>query len=401
MKLYTKPASYTAQKVLIAAEYASINITPVTEVTDKKIKELSALATLPVLETPEGTLVNSNAISQYVSLKSSSPEKLLGSTPFQKAQIQSWIEFSGNEVEVPAVVSTYSLIGWMKMSQVPFEKARKDLNKAMSTLESHLKSRTFLVGEGISLADITLAAALVLPFKVLFDAKNRKTFTSVTRWFKTCVNQPEFKAVLGNEQLCVKSLAPAGSQKSAPKSKKKVEKKAEKKAAPAPPAPKKKEKHYAELLPKPTMVLDEWKRQYSNAGDDCYKVMPWFWENLDYNGYSIFFADYKYADELEVEFMISNLVGGFVQRCDEIRKYAFGTLQILKAKDGNKFQIKGAWLFRGDSEKMMLDANPDGETYEWVKADLKSEVDKKKIEDLWCAWEEIDGMLITDCKVFK
>jgi elongation factor 1-gamma len=32
----------------------------------------------------------------------------------------------------------------------------------------------------------------------------RQPYPNVTRWFTTCVNQPQFKAVLGEVKLCEK-----------------------------------------------------------------------------------------------------------------------------------------------------------------------------------------------------
>ena len=366
-----------------------------------------------MLKTTEGALAESSAIARYVSETGTCSTALLGKDALERAKINSWLEFSANDIEVPATVICYPIVGWMALHQEAFEKAKKDLNASLRVLEGHLKTRTYLVTEAISLADITLATALLLPFKLMLDAKARKALPCTTRWFTTCVNQPAFIAVLGNTVLCTTALVPKGySEKSAPpkksgkdaKKSKETKDKSQKNGTEAAPAPKpaaKKPKHYCELLPKSPFVLDEWKRKYSNApGGDCYKVMPWFWENLDTAGYSVYMGDYNYNAELTVSFMVSNLAGGFVQRCDEIRKYAFGLLQILKKSD-NEFVLKGCWLFRGDSEKLMLEANPDAEHYTWTKLDTSDASVQQKVADMWCAWEKIDGLEIVDCKVFK
>ena len=39
----------------------------------------------------------------------------------------------------------------------------------------------------------------------VFEPAFRAPFPNVTRWFLTCVNQPEFKAELGDFQLCSKA----------------------------------------------------------------------------------------------------------------------------------------------------------------------------------------------------
>ena len=72
------------------------------------------------------------------------------------------------------------------------------------------------------------------------------------------------------------------------------------------PAPK--PKHPLEALERPTFVLDDWKRKYSNA-ETREDALPWFWENAKFNEYSLWQVDYKYNDELTQVFMTSNLIG--------------------------------------------------------------------------------------------
>lgn len=62
-------------------------------------------------------------------------------------------------------------------------------------------------------------------------------------------------------------------------------------------------------------------------------------------------------------------VGGFLQRIDYVRKYAFGVMCILKNSEG-QFPIKGFWIFRGqDIPQMMKDECYDLELYDWQKLD--------------------------------
>jgi len=163
----------------------------------------------------------------------------------------------------------------------------------------------------------------------------------------------------------------------------------------------KKQKSPLDSLPKSPFVLDAWKREYSNApGGDCYATMPYFWQNFDANGYSLFIQKYKYNEELSVSYKVSNLVGGFVQRSEDMRKYAFGVMQIL-GKEGGPMEIVGAWVIRGDSIAPLAEANPDCEAYEWEKITDFNDANKQKIADLFCSGETINGKPILDCKVFK
>ena len=55
--------------------------------------------------------------------------------------------------------------------------------------------------------------------------------------------------------------------------------------------------------------MDEWKRTFSNK-DKEKEALPWFWEHLDSDCYSLWLCEYNYASDLKKIFMTSNLVNG-------------------------------------------------------------------------------------------
>lgn len=90
--------------------------------------------------------------------------------------------------------------------------------------------------------------------------------------------------------------------------------------------------------------MDAFKRSYSNE-DTATKAVPFFWENFDKEGWSIWKATYDYNDELTKTFMASNLVSGMFQRLDKLRKTAFASVLILGEE--NNLSIEGVWVMRG------------------------------------------------------
>lgn len=140
---------------------------------------------------------------------------------------------------------------------------------------------------------------------------------------------------------------------------------------------------------------------YSNTHSDFYSVMDKFWPMYDKEGWSLWICDYLYNDENKKGFMTANLVSGFIQRSDSLRKYAFGNMSILKSESEAFYRVKGAWLIRGRSIQPMLDENPDASSYKWIQIEEDKEEDKKELADLWCASETIDGMEINSNEVFK
>lgn len=212
-------------------------------------------------------------------------------------------------------VRFYPVLGYLPNNPVVASQAKLDLASALKVLEDHLLYRTYLVGETITLADITIASTLVYPFKFVADPSYRQAFPNVIRWFTTLVNQPAFENVVGTVVLAEKELtfggvaptpAPAagaaagGNAKGgnqAPKEKKEKAPKAPKAEKPKEEKPKeekpkeekkkakkdededepepdyveeKKAEHPFKILDKtsPTpFVMDTWKKTYSNCAD--------------------------------------------------------------------------------------------------------------------------------------
>ncbi len=376
MTLYTHPGNFRAFKILIAAEYNEVDIDIPDFKPDKVIhvlikrcyvlldyqkltgecmlstvffqipdfKQLSPLGRTPVLKTPQGVIFESNAIARYIA-RFRRDSELFGSSFFDSASVDSWIEFCVHEVELPATVWFYPVIGYMPYVEAAVTKAKGDLLNSLKVLEDHLASRTYLVGEKITLADIVVVSALVYPMKLVLAPHYLKSLPCVVRWFTTCVNQPQFQAVVGNIELAKEELKPSGvpvaaaadgkKEKKQKKQQQPVEKKQkqqqaakpkEKEPAPQKEPPEKKELHPLAVLDKENpspFIADVWKKLYSNS-EDYNDTMAKFWDMFDAEGWSLWIARYNYNSENTRLFMTSNLVGGFIQRSDAMRKWAFG-----------------------------------------------------------------------------
>lgn len=51
---------------------------------------------------------------------------------------------------------------------------------------------------------LQLSAARFYPLIQVLEPSFRQAYGNVNRWFLTCINQPQFKAVLGEVKLCEK-----------------------------------------------------------------------------------------------------------------------------------------------------------------------------------------------------
>jgi elongation factor 1-gamma len=405
MKLYTYKGNTKAMKSQIAALYNGVKVqTPKNfemgkDNKDPEFLKMNPMGKVPVLETPEGCVFESNAIFRYV-MRSSLATSLYGATPLEAAQVDQWIDWSANELELAIGAWVYPILGYAAFDFKATEKAQKDVQAALKVLDSYLETRTFLVGESVSGADIAVACALVNPAKLVFDAAFRKGLPNVFRWFTTCVNQPEFSAVLGAVELCTEAKTAKPAKKEQAKKEKKQEKPQEAKPAAEKKKKKKKEEDEEEMdiateaagpkvvwenpldkLPKSSFVMDDWKRQYSN--NDWVVAKEWLWANLDKEGYSCWICTYKYGADFQMGFNASNLAGGWIQRLDACRKYAMGSLNVV-GRDKGQWNIVGAFIIRGNEDQIpeVFQRVDDCEHYVWEKVDYDNAAMVSKFEDL-------------------
>jgi elongation factor 1-gamma len=398
LKVYSDKQNPNLWKIQIAAKYNGVNVeVPEFNVeTDSKNSEFlkkNLTGKVPFLETEEGGIFGSNAIARYVAKLGKN--KLYGSTPFDAASVEQWIDFAVSEIDLAAAVWVYPIQGVIPNNANATQKAKGDIRKAMENLNKHLLSRTFLVGNRISLADIVVATSLYRLYELVLDSAFRKQFVNTNRWYLTVVNQPEVKSVIGEVVLCDKMQVAKETKAEAPKEEKpkKEEPKKEKPAA-KPKEPEEEEEESFEeakpkgpnpldLLPPSKMVMDEWKRTYSN-NDTRSVAIPWLWEHYDKEGYSIYFGVYKYNDELEKIFMTANLLTGFCQRLEKLRKYGFGSLVILGQEP--KLEIQICFLFRGQGIPAEMVECDDSEHYNWTKAETDDAATRERINQFW-AWD--------------
>eukprot|EP00549_Striatella_unipunctata_P011610 CAMPEP_0118695642 /NCGR_PEP_ID=MMETSP0800-20121206/13320_1 /TAXON_ID=210618 ORGANISM="Striatella unipunctata, Strain CCMP2910" /NCGR_SAMPLE_ID=MMETSP0800 /ASSEMBLY_ACC=CAM_ASM_000638 /LENGTH=414 /DNA_ID=CAMNT_0006594497 /DNA_START=56 /DNA_END=1300 /DNA_ORIENTATION=+ len=410
--LHAPAAAFRAFKILIAAEYNSIDI-EIADFDAAKVKTLSPSGKAPILETPSGTvLFESNAIARYVAKLRRDTHLMGNGSVYEEATVDSWVDFCANQIELPATVWFYPVAGYMPYKAEAYEKAKTDLASALEVLNAHLVDKTYLVGDAITLADIVVASALLYPMKLVCDKAYLKPFGNVVRWFQTCVNQPAFKAVVGEVTMCKKELLAPGQEakKEAKKGgnakKSEGKKKDKKEAAPAPPPAPKKVEHPYKVMDKESpsaFNMDAWKKTYSNA-KSYDEAMEKFWSTFDPEGWSLWFQVYNYNEENKRTFMTSNAVGGFQQRTDEIRRWAFGVMDVLGTEE-TLLEIKGIWLLRGDTVDHMINANDDANWYTWTKLSGKglapTDEVKAQVKGYWTEENELEGKPIQDSKVFK
>ncbi|KAI0830347.1 elongation factor 1-gamma [Trametes gibbosa] len=413
--LYTTPEQATGKRIRAVAALNGLKIDlPENYVHYQDNKKPEFLikfphGKIPAFDGADGfKLFETAAIARYVAALAPNTT-LLGSNIKEAALIDQWISFADSEINTHTTLIFQLVKGMITPYTKPIHTALAERQlRSLKTLEAHLSTRTFLVTERITLADISVASVINRAVNVTIDPPLRAQIPNIIRHFETIINQPQLKDIFGNVQYLEKALA-----FTPPPKEKKDAKPA---AAPAPKAPKPvkeeeeedddiprdepKAKNPLDSLPKSSFNLEDWKRAYSNmdtrgAGGS----IEWFYKNFDSEGFSVWRVDFKYNNELTQTFMSSNQIGGFFNRLEASRKYLFGSMGVLG--ETNNSIITGVLIGRGQDIKPVVDVAPDFESYEYKRLDLSNAEDKAFFEAA-LAWDlEIDGKKWADGKNFK
>ncbi|TDL26848.1 elongation factor 1-gamma [Rickenella mellea] len=420
--LWTIPAQGGGKRIRAVAALGGINVDlpeKYTHYEDNKKPEFTNKfphGKIPAFEGKDGFyLFEGSAIARYFA--SLSPNaNLLGTTPKEAALVDQWVSFGDLEIGVFTSYIGQLVAGHLTPYAKPIHNTLAERQiRSFGTLEKHLSTRTFLVNERITLADIAIASVIQNALKVTFDAPLRARHPNIVRHFETVVNQPKLKDIYGETEYIEKAkqfVAP-------PKDKKEAAKPAAAAAA-APKAEKKpkakeqddddddvdlvpqepKAKNPLDSLPKSEFNLEDWKRAYSNMDTrGPGGSLEWFYQKFDKEGFSVWRVDFKYNQELTQVFMSSNQIGGFFNRLEASRKYLFGSVGVLGT--ANNSIISGVLILRGHDVKPVVDVAPDWESYEFKRLDLANADDKKFFEAA-LAWDlEIGDKKWADGKNFK
>jgi len=375
--------------------------------TDSFRRNISPLGNIPAAQLEDGSyLFESAAILRCILRYGAKAGKnLYGSTIEETAKIDAFIDFAKNELKMDLYYQTTSYGSGMSEESIAEKMA--NLHYALASLETILETKTMIVGERITGADIVLGSLLHYVLGRMRQSSEFWKYKNVVRYYHTVFYNAPNNAIAEADKRDFGTGAPV-TKPAEYKAPKKVEEKPKPAAAaasaaaeeePKPEENKKKPGWQLEALPESKgflgQGLDEWKRQYSNVKDTA-KSTAWLFDNFDADGYTMWFCKYKYNEECKMQFQTANLTRGWFQRMEGVRKYAFGTALILG--EATNHEIQGHWIFRQGGnmqEKQGFDGLPecireveDISLYEWKQIDVKNiSADEKLLIQNFLEWD--------------
>uniref|UniRef100_A0A2K5CN88 Elongation factor 1-gamma n=1 Tax=Aotus nancymaae TaxID=37293 RepID=A0A2K5CN88_AOTNA len=187
--LYTYPENWRSFKALITLSTAPHFQFGQTNCTPEFLHKFPASKVL-AFEGDDGFYVfQSSAIAYYVS-----NEELWGRTSEAAAQVVQWVSFADSDIVPPASTCVFPTLGIMHHDEQATENAKEEVRQILHLLDAHSKMGTFLV----------VACTLLWLYKQVLESSFCQAFPNTNCWFLTCINQPQFWAVLGKVKLCEK-----------------------------------------------------------------------------------------------------------------------------------------------------------------------------------------------------
>ncbi len=212
MKLYGLRENPKVHRILIAAQYAGVDITVEqfhprgqSEEVLADFRKKNPNGLVPTLETPEGYLYETNAIVRYIA-RSNDSANIYGKNDLEKALIDQYLDWGVLNLEPSLFPVLLTHLGHKPYEKEVYENSLEGFKKGLRILDDRLKQNKYLVGDSLSIADIMAVTGLAFFFRYVFDEKFRKPFPNLTKYYETIANEENFKKVLGRPVLAKVAL---------------------------------------------------------------------------------------------------------------------------------------------------------------------------------------------------
>ena len=197
IKLYCFGESGNAYKAALALELSGLDWEPVkvdffggATRTPEYRKTINEMGEVPVLVDGDLKLTQSGVIQDYVAEKSG---KFGGTDAMERREVLRWVLWDNHKLSSMAGMTRF-LMNFLPEDKRPqeviaFNQGR--LKAAYSVLDDHLADRDWIVGNGITNADLSCCGYLYYPEPFGFD---RKDWPNIDAWLTRLSDTPGWKA---------------------------------------------------------------------------------------------------------------------------------------------------------------------------------------------------------------
>jgi len=195
LQLYCFGESGNSYKAALALEFSGLDWEPVYvdffggQARSPEYQAINVMGEVPAMVDGDLTLTQSGAIQDYVVEKSG---KLGGKNAAENREILRWILWDNHKLSSPAGMTRFLINFLPKDKQpqgvIPFTQGR--LKAAYATLNAHLEGRDWIVGNHMTIADLSCCGYLYYPEEFGFD---RNDWPHIDAWLTRISETPGWK----------------------------------------------------------------------------------------------------------------------------------------------------------------------------------------------------------------
>ncbi|KPP81884.1 MAG: glutathione S-transferase [Rhodobacteraceae bacterium HLUCCO07] len=194
LKLHCFGESGNSYKAALALELSGLEWEPVFvdffggAARSPEYRARNVMGEAPMLEDGDLCLTQSGVIQQWITDQTGK----FGGTPDEKYEVLRWVLWDNHKLSSPAGMTRF-LMNFLPEDKRPadviaFMQGR--LKPAYQVLDTHLAGRDWIVGDGITNADLSCCGYLFYPEPFGFD---RKDWANIDRWLANIEGTPGWK----------------------------------------------------------------------------------------------------------------------------------------------------------------------------------------------------------------
>ena len=171
--------------------------------TSERIKKLNPQAKVPILVTPEGPVYETMAIIRHISRLSN---KHRGGSPYENALVDQWLSWASSDLSVIYPQFFYQHAGFegpgISYKPEDIQRGKEAFLQKLSHLATSLQGKKYLVGNDVTIADITVACYVYQPMAFCLSDKERNQNKEVVTWLENIATMPFWKRYFGRLRFC-------------------------------------------------------------------------------------------------------------------------------------------------------------------------------------------------------
>lgn len=165
------------------------------------VRATGGYGTIPALLAADGSVgcCESNAIARAVAR--ACPRPMLGATPWEHNQVDMFLDkclVLERDVGPWIDVALFGEEMGFALSDEDIARYRGVLCKWLTAVDAHLAGRRFLVGDGLTVADVVLACQLLVPWCCLVDHEDKASWPNLAAHVRALWSTPEIHHDLGD-----------------------------------------------------------------------------------------------------------------------------------------------------------------------------------------------------------